>query len=257
MKIEARGVLFDLDGTIYEGSRLIAGAAESLDYCRRLGIPFRFVTNTTSKPRSQIVSKLDQFGVSVGEDEIFTAPAAARSILINRGFTRCHFLLHPSLMSDMRGVENVDQNPQAVVIGDIGEEFSFVRLNRAFRLLLNPECAFITLARNRFFKVNDGLNLDSGAFVAALEFATGRESELIGKPATSFYHAVVASMGLPPANVVMIGDDIESDALGAKAAGLQGVLVRTGKFRPDTVSTAKETPDAIWDSIADLPDALG
>lgn len=146
----------------------------------------------------------------------------------------------------------MDTAPQAVVIGDLGEGFSYARLNKAFRLLLDPGCAFITLARNRFFKVDDGLNMDSGAFVAALEYASGRVSELVGKPARSFYHTAAASMDLPPGNVIMIGDDLESDALGAQAAGLHGVLVRTGKFRVDQLAAKEGKPDAVWDSVADL-----
>jgi len=252
MIIEARGVLFDLDGTIYEGSHLIEGADAILRHCRDEDIPFRFVTNTTSKPRAYIVEKLARFGIEVAATEIFTAPAAARSILLERGLTRCHLLLPESLAADLSGIEPVDRDPLAVVVGDLGEGFSYARLNQAFRLLLDPGCAFITLARNRFFKVDDGLNMDSGAFVAALEYASGRVSELVGKPARSFYHTAAASMNLAPGDVVMIGDDLESDALGAQAAGLQGVLVRTGKFRADQVTALGKTPNAVWDSVADL-----
>lgn len=256
MKIEARGVLFDLDGTIYEGEHLIPGAAEVLQRCRSAGMPFRFVTNTTSKPRSHILTKLGQLGVEVEAGEIFTAPAAARNILLERGLNRCHLLVPESLNADLEGIESVDKNPLAVVVGDLGEEFSYHRLNAAFRLLLDPQCAFLTLARNRFFKVDDGLSLDSGAFVAALEYATGRTSELIGKPAASFYNTAVASMNLEPADVVMIGDDIESDVFGAQAAGLRGILVRTGKFREEQLADTERKPDAIWGSVVDLTRSL-
>jgi len=254
VKIEAGGVLFDLDGTIYEGNRLIPGAVEALRYCEQKAIPFRFVTNTTSRPRAQIAEKLGKLGIVTDEENIFTAPSAARGVLIQRGLRRCHLLLHDSLKADLEGIEAVDEHPQAVVIGDLGDEFSYARLNRAFRLLLDPHCDFISLARNRYFKVDDGLDLDSGAFVAALEYATGRASELVGKPATSFFQTAAASMDLAPEAVVMIGDDRESDVLGAQAAGLQGILVQTGKFRPDQPSQLP--PESVWLSVADLPDRL-
>lgn len=112
MIIEARGVLFDLDGTIYEGSRLIEGAGDILRYCREEGVPFRFVTNTTSKPRASIVEKLAGFGVEVAETEIFTAPAAARSILLERGLNRCHLLLPDSLAADLRASSRWTQLPR-------------------------------------------------------------------------------------------------------------------------------------------------
>lgn len=256
VKTVARGVLFDLDGTIYEGTSLIEGASMALEFCSAKGIPHRFVTNTTSKPRSEVVKKLRGLGVDAREDWVFTAPAAARDILVRRGFLRCHLMLREPLLADLDGVAHVDDAPQAVVIGDLGDGFSYERLNRAFQLLLDDQCAFITLAKNRCFKSESGLNLDVGAFVAALEYATGRRSELVGKPAKSFFDVAAASMGLQPGEVMMVGDDLESDALGAQAAGLQGVLVRTGKFRESQLAQSDHKPDAVWDSVADLIENL-
>ncbi|CAN5588919.1 TIGR01458 family HAD-type hydrolase [soil metagenome] len=254
MKVSARGVLFDLDGTIYEGTHLIPCAAETLHWCRQQGLPYRFVTNTTSKPRAHIVAKLASFGIETSPDEILTAPSAARELLLKRGLTRCHLLLPPELLVDLDGITPTDEDPQAVVIGDLGHAFTYDLLNHAFRLLLDdPACHFLTLARNRYFQTDHGLTLDSGPFTAALEFATARPAELVGKPAPTFFHTAAASLALPPAEVLMIGDDLESDALGAQAAGLQGALVRTGKYRSEQLASNPQRPDAIWNSIADLP----
>lgn len=251
---EVKGVLFDLDGTIYENGRLIDGARETLEFCRQQRWPYRFVTNTTRKPSAIVAEMLHSLGVDVDAEWIFTPAAAARSRLAGRKISRCHFLLKKSLMADFQGIEPVDEAPQAVVIGDLGNEFSYGCLNRAFRFLLDPGCAFLALADNRYFRQNGELSLDVGAFVAALEYATGRHRELVGKPSQSFYQMAVESMRVPVSEVLMIGDDLESDVLGAKRAGLRGVLVRTGKYDKRRSQTKVGQPDALIDSIKHFPD---
>jgi ribonucleotide monophosphatase NagD (HAD superfamily) len=93
-----------------------------------------------------------------------------------------------------------------------------------------------------------------GAIVAALEYATERTANLIGKPARDFFHLACQSMGVAPEDVIVIGDDLEADIGGALAAGCGGVLVRTGKFRPEQLENSRIRPDRTLDSLADLPD---
>jgi len=252
-----RGILFDLDGTIYVGERLIDGAGETLAWCRDRRIPYRFVTNTTSKPREAVARKLAALGLEVNADWILTAPAAAREILLARQTRRCHLLVRGELLVDFEGIEHVDTAPEAVVVGDMGREMNHDCLNRAFRFLLEKKCAFLTLAMNRFFRTADGLDLDVKAYVAALEYATGRKAELIGKPARAFFEAGARSLGIEPGAIAVVGDDLESDVLGAQAAGMRGVLVRTGKFRPEGLERAAGQPDEIWESVGELPERLG
>lgn len=253
--MKTEGFLFDLDGTFYEGDRLISGAGEALAWCRAQRIPFRFITNTTSKPRRIVAEKLAGMGVEVPEEWILTAPAAAREILISRGLKRCHFLVRNALLEDFRGIEHADTSPQAVVIGDMGDQISHERLNAAFRLLLDAGCAFFSLARNRFFRSAGGLELDVGAYAAALEYATGRTSELIGKPSAAFFLAAATALGVEPGKIAVVGDDLESDVLGARAAGLRGILVKTGKFRQEHLDS-ESRPDEVWESIALLPSSI-
>ena len=111
--------------------------------------------------------------------------------------------------------------------------------------------------RNKFFQTEDGLRLDIGAFVAGLEYVTGQSAIVIGKPSREFFAAGLRSLELEAGDVVMVGDDIESDVGGAQAAGLRGVLVRTGKFRPGHAAASGVEPEAVLDSIADFPRWLG
>jgi HAD superfamily hydrolase (TIGR01458 family) len=104
----------------------------------------------------------------------------------------------------------------------------------------------------RYWRAEDGLRLDVGAFVRALEYAAGRTAVVVGKPDPAFYATAVDALGLEAGQVVMVGDDIRNDVEGAQRAGLTGVLVRTGKFSASDL-TAEISPDAVLDSIADLP----
>jgi len=254
--VKPTGFLIDLDGTVVEGDRLIPGAAEALAFLDGKGLPYRLVTNTTSKPRAAILAKLAALGLTVPADSLFTAPVIARDYLQCQGLTRCYPLLKSSLREDLAGIEFVDQAPQAVLVGDLGDELTYEALNRAFRFLFEG-CAFVTLARNRYFKGAEGLCLDVGAIVAALEYATQRTATLIGKPAPEFFLPALQSLGTSPEQTAMIGDDLEADVGGAQAACLTGLLVRTGKYRAEQLEKSEIRPDATLDSLADLSGWLG
>lgn len=245
------GVLIDLDGTLVEAQHLIPGAIESIRLLREKNIPYRIITNTTSKPRSVIVAGLRELEFEVLPEEIITAPVVASQYLGQNGLIRCFPLMKPSLREDLVGIEFVDANPQAVLVGDLGDELTYTALNRAFRFLLDG-VAFVTMARNRYFRGADGLCLDVGSIVAALEYATERQATLIGKPAAEFFLIACRSMNANPAATVMIGDDLEADVGGAMAAGFHAALVKTGKFRAEQLSTSDVRPDFVINSIADL-----
>jgi len=113
------------------------------------------------------------------------------------------------------------------------------------------------MAANRFFESDGRLKLDVGPFVSALEYGCGRKAKLVGKPSLDFFRSAVAKLDLEPGEVAMVGDDLESDVGGAMDAGLTGILVKTGKYRPDTEKDRSFRPDYSLDSIAGLPSFLG
>src|SRR5262249_26600400 len=153
-------------------------------------IPHRFVTNTTSRPRSRVVRELAEMGFTVEADRIFTAPRAAHTHLARRGVERCDFLVVPAVLEDFPGIRADGDAPQAVVLGDLGDGLTYERLNRAFRSLLSG-AEFLTLARNRYWKSAGGWMLDVGAVAAALEYAACRPATLVGKPAPEFFAAAL------------------------------------------------------------------
>lgn len=254
--LDVDGLLVDLDGTITQAGEAIPGAAEALARIRGAGVPFLFVTNTTRRPRSQVVDKLRGVGVEASEEECLTAPMAAASWLEKREAKRISLLLNPDTFVEFQAFEIDVEQPEYVVLGDLGDNWSYSILDRAFRAIMSG-AELVAIQRNRYWKKGDQLSLDAGPFVAALEYATGKKAHLVGKPSPDFFFAATTRLDLSPRTVAMVGDDVESDVAGAREAGLQAVAVRTGKYRPTDERRGREVADAVLDSIADLPQLLG
>lgn len=251
------GVLLDLDGVVYVGDEALPGAAETIAWLAREGIPYRFLTNTTSRPRSAIVAKLARLGIDADADRLLTPAVAAAAWLRREGIEHPAVFVPDATAAEFAEFEpiaaSVDEGAGAVVLGDLGAGWDFATLNRAFRLLMaDPGIPLVALGLTRYWRAEDGLRLDVGGYVRALEYATGRRAVVLGKPDPVFYGMAVASLALDAGEVVMVGDDLRADVEGAQRAGLAGVLVRTGKFTPADLH-ADVAPDAVLDSIADLP----
>ena len=239
----------DLDGTLYVGEEPIRGARQAVERLASAGITIRYVTNTTRKPRRAVRERLLGMGFRVEEAEIFTPATAAAGMI---GDKTCFPLVDESLLEDLREVTLDEGAPDYVLIGDLGEDFTYDRLNTAFRLLMGG-AELLALQKNRYWLTGEELSLDAGPFVAALEYASDKEATVVGKPESDFFRLALREMGLEPGGVAMVGDDAEADVAGAQAAGLQGILVKSGKYR----AGSEGTPDLLLPSVAELPEALG
>jgi HAD superfamily hydrolase (TIGR01458 family) len=244
----AGAVLLDLGGVLYDGERAVPGSVEAVERLKAAGIPLRCISNTTRSTKQALRQRLERLGVTISEDELFTPAQAARQWLSENGRTP-YLLVHPNLDPEFDGLP--PEGEVAVVVGDAGEAFTYERLNAAFRVL-NDGADFLALAPNRVFKDADGrLSLDAGPFVRALEFASGKEALVLGKPAPPFFQAAAAATGCPPEEVVMIGDDAEFDIAGALRAGIgTALLVRTGKYREGDETRFDPPPTAVLDDLA-------
>jgi phospholysine phosphohistidine inorganic pyrophosphate phosphatase len=251
--------LLDLDGTLYSGDAAVPGAAEALGRLRRERVPFRLVTNTTSRSRRMLVERLAGYGLAVGTEEIVTATLAGASLLRARGLSRVAPFVPTAALEDLGGLTllgGTSGSPtgpaEAVVLGDLGERWTYGLLQEAFDHLM-AGAVLVALSRDRYFRQGDRLVLDAGPFVAALEYAANTSAEIAGKPSPAFFAAAVSSLNLPlDRSVVMVGDDLWSDVEGAQRAGLQGWLVRTGKFREDVLQGGSVRPDRVLESVAVL-----
>ncbi len=255
MRRRPSGLLLDLDGTVYEDDGLIAGADAAIAALREGGVPVRFVTNTTRVPRATIAGWLKDFGIPATADDIFTPPYAAVSWLAENGIERVAICLPESSFGEFAEFEIVKENPQAVVIGDMGPAWTFEVMNRVFLWILDG-ARFIALHRNRYWKSGGELVIDVGAFVAAFEYATGRGATLVGKPSRPMFEGAARSMGLELSDVAMVGDDLQADIAGSQAIGCQAFMVRTGKFRAEELAESDVEPDLVIDSVAALPGLL-
>ncbi len=254
MQIE--GILFDLDGVFYIDDALIPGAAETLRFIKHSGLPYRFITNTSTLPPEAVAAKLRRLGLAVDSAHIFSAISATEQWLKRLEVERVALLLAEPLRERFARDFTLDEvAPEAVVIGDIGARWDYALLNRVFNWLMQG-ARLLCVHRNRFWQTGNGLQLDIGAFVAGLEYAAGVEAVVAGKPSRLFFDSACQALGLPAERVAVVGDDIESDIGGAQGCGCLGVLVRSGKYRAEFVARSAIRPDAEIDSIADLPALL-
>ena len=240
-------MFLDLSGVLYEGDTLVPGAVDAVNRFRDQGLILRFVTNTATKSTSQILEKLHGMGIPLKDEELFTAPMAARALIRKKGW-RPHCLVHEQIQSDFDTFSSED--PDCVVVGDARDGLTYDALNQAFRLLKDG-APLIGIGYNRCFKGDDGMMLDAGAFIHALEWAAETEAIITGKPSKAFFDEIVESAGVRASECMMVGDDAESDVAAAIEAGLKGIQVRTGKF---TKGDEDKLPDTahIFDSIVDL-----
>lgn len=224
--ITYKALFFDLSGVIYTERQLLPGAIQAISNARQRGLLLRFVTNTASQDESAIITLLAELGIHINSSELYTAPKAALDYLeLHR--LRPFLLVHSSIHHLF---EHLDQHePNCVVLGDAREALGYRTLNQAFQLL-NHGAAFIGIGMNRYFMTNNGLQLDAGPFIHALEWATGISPLIMGKPNKTFFDQVVASTPYQASECMMIGDDVYGDIEGAINANLQAALVTTGKY---------------------------
>lgn len=245
--IKVRGVLLDLGGVVFTGDRLLPGAAAAVERLRRAGLPLGFLTNTTRRSVRRLVADLRRAGLALEAEEVLSPAQLARRRLIDERLAP-HLLVHENLEEEFAGLPA--GSGEAVVIGDAGERFTYAALNAAYRRL-EAGAAFLALAANRNFRDADGaLSLDAGPFVRALEYASGREARVLGKPSREFFRLAVAALGTAPGETAMVGDDAEADVGGAMAAGLIGVLVQTGKYAEGDEARLDPLPDHLARDLA-------
>ncbi|CAH1406040.1 unnamed protein product [Nezara viridula] len=243
-----RGFLLDISGVLKDGSQPIPGSVEAVKSLQSAKIPFRLVTNETSRPVNKILSTLNMLGYEVTEEDLISPVPAVVKILKNDNL-RPFLLIHPEVIPDFGDIDT--SNPNCVVMGDAAECFQYNFLNECFRQLMGMENPILfSLGQGKYFRDEDGLALDVGPFCKAIEYATGVKATVVGKPSPQYFLDAVCDLKLQPNEVVMIGDDIVSDVGGAQNCGLRGVLVRTGKYMRDRDEPHESVvPDGIVDNL--------
>ena len=252
---QIKGLLFDLDGVLYVGSTPVAGAIEAVSKLRDSGLACRFITNTSTLSLQSLHKKIIALGFNIPQAEIISAPQAALNFLKTQNNPICRFLLADDVKKDFAAFKQSDTEAEYIVLCDIGNAWTYPMSNEVFACLMRG-AKLIAMHKNRFWQTEHGLQMDIGAFIHGLEYASNCQAMMIGKPSADFFNIALADMQLSASQVLMIGDDIDSDVGGAQQAGIKSVLVCTGKYRQAYADASIIKPDLLLDSIADLPNIL-
>lgn len=253
-----KAVLFDLDGVIYQGNKQIDGSSEVISWVQQQNIPHLFLTNTSSRPRIELVSKLKSLNIVTTADKILT-PAIVASNWLKQHYSgkKVALFVAEATQQDFNEIalaSETDSDICAVIIGDLAEAWNYNSLNSAFRMLMHPgKPELLALGMTRYWQADDGLRLDVAPFVSALSCASGTKAKVMGKPDAAYFQAALNMLGYAAHQCVMLGDDIRSDIDAAQQAGIKGILVKTGKYRPEDLKLGIDCY-AILDSISEFPE---
>ncbi|MFZ5916829.1 MAG: HAD-IIA family hydrolase [Chloroflexota bacterium] len=247
------GFVLDIDGVLHLDGAPIPGAADAVARLRRMG-RLCFYTNVTASSRAARAARLGELGIQASPAEVLTASSVTASWLHERGIQRIQLLLIGSGRDEFADLDCDADEPEAVVMGELGETLRPALLNRAFEALL-AGAQLVAMHKNRYW-LNDGRRLlDVGAFVTALEYASGRQAVVIGKPAPYGYQVALRLLNLPADQVAMVADDLAIDLAGAGAVGLRAVLVESGDYGPASAQRGPR-PDLTLPDITHLPEWL-
>lgn len=244
-------VCLDISGTLMKGSSgaALPGAVEAVQQIAER-LPVRFVTNVTSRSHEAMAAQLRELGLLDDPEALYTPAATARRVLT--GERASGLLLADGPLRDELGWFREDAEGPTVLLATEGHDWRIADFQPAVRRLLDG-AELYALQRNRYFKRDDELWTDVGPLAALLAYAADTEPKVLGKPSPVLFDAIAREAGLEREQLLMVGDDAEFDVAASVALGLQGVLVRTGKYREGDEERVDPAPTAVLDSIADLP----
>ncbi|MAV78987.1 MAG: TIGR01458 family HAD-type hydrolase [Flavobacteriaceae bacterium] len=246
-----KAFLFDLDGVFYVDDQLLPGANETLEWLQTLQLPYRFITNNTTLRRKKLTEKLNRLGLKIQENELVSANYAGVLYLKKQGFNRCRLVLREEAKGDYQDFDTTTDPPEAIVIGDIGMTWDYPLLNGLMNQLIEG-AQMIALHKGRYFQTESGLTLDSGAFVAALEYAAETNALVVGKPEKAFFELATQGLDCQAEEIAMVGDDLINDIGGAQKMGYTTFLVKSGKFRDKLFQKSEIRPDHLIENIGHL-----
>ncbi len=246
------GVMFDIDGVLEFQGKTYPGAVELLDFLRKKGVTLRILSNSTLKSRKVCTERLNRHGFRVSEEEVITASWATACYLRTLKPKSCWVMLKGNGIDEFKEFVMDDEAPEYIVLGDFREEFKFENMNKALKLLLQNTKLIVMIPEKVDHNLG-GVELTVGAYGKMLEDAAGIEAIYIGKPNAYMFTMALDSMAIDRSRVLMVGDRMSTDIIGARQAGIPSVLVKTGEFKPDDL-TDKIQPDLIVDAVSDIKD---
>ncbi|MCX4027273.1 HAD-IIA family hydrolase [Endozoicomonas sp. SM1973] len=247
-----KGIILDIDGTLVLNNLALPGAVDAIAKLRGAGIILQFVTNTTGRSPEQLSVMLTKLGFDIKSHEIQTSVSACKYYISTHFAGKSGYLAIPEATKQMLPeVGHTEENPAFVILGDLDYGFNYEVLNRVFNFI-RQGAQLIAFHRNPYYFKEGKTWLDSGAFTSALESITQQTAVITGKPSPTLFDSAVNVMGLLKEQVLVVGDDVDSDIQGAKNAELASLLVGTGKFTPEQLSKDNISSNKFISEIKDL-----
>jgi len=255
---QIKGLLVDIDGTLYFKGKAIPGAIETVNKLREAGLRLLFLTNTDSKSPKTILKILKDYGFKIDEDEIFTPVIALKEFLSKYPRKKSYFVATEEVEKEFRELPQAkgSELPDFAIIGDFHDNWDVNRLNQAFKFVLKG-AQLLGMQGNRYYLDRNGEPvIDTGSFVQMIANAANVTPKIFGKPSKEYFLHALKRMNLGIDNVIVIGDDLESDIQGAINAGIKGILVKTGKGQYFESTKSEIEPFLVIDSFSSLLDLL-
>ena len=255
---DIKGILTDIDGTLYFKGMPIPGAIKALSKLRKRGLKFLFFTNTDSKSPQTVLKNLREYGFNIKMDEIFTPIIALKEYLSKYSTKKSFFVTTREVEKEFQEFPKVygTELPEFVIIGDFHDNWDVNRLNEAFKYVIKG-AKLLGTQGNKYYLNRDGeAVIDTGSFVKMIAYAANVDPIIFGKPSKEYFLQALRRINLKPDEVLVVGDDPESDIHGAINAGIKGILVRTGKGQFYDLSNSQIKPSKIIESFSSLNDFL-
>ncbi|RKX74949.1 MAG: hypothetical protein DRP87_15725 [Spirochaetes bacterium] len=246
-----KAVIFDLDGVLEFKGNVYPGAVELLQSLRKRRIHLRILSNSTLKSRRTCTEKLLRRGFYVKEEEVITASFATAQYLKSLNPKSIWVMLKGDGLEEFSHFRHDSENPEYIILGDFREGFNFLNLNKALQLLYRGT-KLIVMITEKIDNSMGELELTVGAYGKMLEDAAGIKATYIGKPNKYIFDIALSTLPeIDKHRILMVGDKISTDILGAKNADIRSALVKTGEFKQKDLDSPVN-PDYIFDTVRDL-----
>lgn len=261
MTTNRKGLLIDLDGTLYHGDTVIEGAGAWIQDLQSKQIPYLFVTNNSSRTPQGVADHLTHLGIPASAEQVCTSAMAAAHYIAQQSPASSVYVIGEDGLKQAateHGLQLTDEQPDYVLQG-IDRQFTYEKLTKALRLIAGG-ATFILTNPDLQLPSHDGLLPGAGTIGASIVAATGIEPVVIGKPSAILMEYALERLGLPAKDAIVVGDNLLTDIAAGAAAGCVTVLVLSGITTTDNMSTheakAGVKADIICQDLAEVISAL-
>jgi len=254
-----KGILSDIDGTLYFKGAPVPGTIEALEMLRGKGIKFLFFTNTDSKTPKNVYKSLIEYGFEVKESEIYTPITALKEFLTDKTDAKLYLVTTEEVKEEFQEFHHIrgTEIPDYVIVGDFRDNWDVNRLNEAFRHVIRHKAKLLGTQGNKYYlDVNGEPVIDTGSFVHMIGNAANVKPMIFGKPSKEYFLQALKKLNISANDTIVVGDDIETDILGAQNANLRGILVKTGKGKFYNSSEGSIIPYKVIDSFSSLTELV-